>query len=218
MTDSRTGPGIAAKTVASDVSRSRQWILAVVTGIAFFSWLGYLIYLVQISPRGVAGPLVLSRPQFLISELDVVAELKSLHEPVRILEVIQPENAGREWIGKSFLVRNLDQCHPQVILGDEEIKPDFQGPGKYILPLRVVSVDPLLSSIGLLTNPFAALPHLVLGLGSRDANQSPLVLEVAPTPPSPGYPRNPTRLTGPPRIYPDIPYTRSQARSIRKAG
>ena len=42
-----------------------------VAALLFAGWLGYLIYLVATTPRTPAGaPLVLSRPQILVSDFD----------------------------------------------------------------------------------------------------------------------------------------------------
>ena len=138
-----------------------------VAALLFAGWVGYLVYLVV-----TTAPLVLSRPQILVSDLDVVAEVKSTSakDPVKIVTVLYPDSEkGLE--GKEITVTNLDQCKPlpRADQKEVEVRPDYSGPGQYLLPLRKVGDGP--------------------------------DYEVVPTPASPGYPPNGLRL-GPPRIYP----------------
>lgn len=193
-------------------------LLCLVSGGLFFSWIGYLIYLVQNLPPTNAGPVVLSRPQFLISNLDVVAQIDGLNDPVTIVEVFHPEEEKARWIGKKIYVRNLDRCRPTVFRSNEESLLDFRGPGQYILPLRPTGAHPLIRSIGFLATPWAGLGQLSEGLRLKDVISSPVTFDVAPTPPSPGYPRTgfANQRVGPPRIYPAIPATRSQLHAIQK--
>jgi hypothetical protein len=140
----------------------------------FVGWLGYLAYLVWSRPHTPDGrPLVLSQPQFLVSMLDVVAEVKDLHQKVVIDTVLYPTTDPPVQQGEEVRVGNLDQCralsaNPE---GTGEAPLDFTGPGKYLLALEWHTKD-----------------------GER-------TYEVVPTPPSPGFP--PSRhAAGPPRIYP----------------
>jgi hypothetical protein len=60
--------------------------------VLFVGWLGYLGYLVLTRPLTTdSQPLVLSRPQALVSELDVVAHLDSMQAMVA-------ERAGNAWL------------------------------------------------------------------------------------------------------------------------
>jgi hypothetical protein len=148
-----------------------------VAALLFAGWVGYLVYLVVTTPRTPAGtPLVLSRPQILVSEFDVVGEVErtKMGDVVKVLTVLYPDSEkGLE--GKQITITNLDQCKalPRADQHTDqkavEVPPDYSGPGQYLLPLRKV------------------------GDG--------LDYEVVPTPGSPGYPPNGLRL-GPPRIYP----------------
>jgi hypothetical protein len=188
------------------------WRLALVAAL-FAGWLGYLGYLVSVQSRPAAS-VVLSRPQLLVSELDVIAEVSSTsdNEPVTVKEVLYPQDAGVK-AGDRLLVKNLKDCARLVRkkdldqkVAEEEAqearlkgkkgpklydrKADFTGPGVYLLPLREVA---------------------------------PQVYEVTPLPPAPGFPAllNEFGDTSPagvglPRIYPDSPEVPAQYRRIAK--
>jgi hypothetical protein len=115
-----------------------------VAALLFAGWLGYLIYLVATTPRTPAGtPLVLSRPQILVSDLDVVGEVQGPDQPVKVVTVLYPESEkGLE--GKEIKVTNLDQCKPLPRPEQKaaDVPPDFQGPGLYLLPLRKAGDGP----------------------------------------------------------------------------
>lgn len=97
----------------------RRRLLLVISTALFLGWIGWLAFLVFGTPRPTV---VLSRPQFLVSELDVVAEVADLHQPVVIDEVAHPDSE-RGKAGEKVLVENLSDCE------------GYQGPGQYILPL-----------------------------------------------------------------------------------
>jgi hypothetical protein len=95
----------------------------VVSASLFVAWLAYLAYLVAAS----RDTIVLSRPQFLAAEMCVLAELKDPAEEVTVLDVfwaVRP--ADQQLNGQKVHVANLAEAEPQ----------GYQGPGKYILPLR----------------------------------------------------------------------------------
>jgi len=104
-----------------DVKRARLYVSA---GL-FLAWLTWLFYLVLTTTR----PIVLSRPQFLVSTLDVIAHVDVVNgkpDPrVRIEAVHWPP--GRQ-IGPSITVNNLDQCPVRTHDGAWRT-------GSYILPL-----------------------------------------------------------------------------------
>lgn len=95
----------------------------ILAALLFFGWLGWLGSLAL----RTAHPVVLARPQFLISELDVVAQVGSREggKPieVQVEEVHWPESARGTWQGKPLTITNLADC------------VGWQGPGLYILPL-----------------------------------------------------------------------------------
>jgi hypothetical protein len=100
----------------------------------FAAWMSWLIYL-ALADRGrharAGGEpgfdrLILSRPQFLVSNLDVVAQIEtpdSATPQVRIAEVLWPKGEEK-WIGKTILISNL-----------AESKDSWIGKESYILPL-----------------------------------------------------------------------------------
>jgi hypothetical protein len=159
----------------------------VLVALVFASWLGYLAYLVITLPRTPAGwPLVVSRPQILVSDLDVIGSVPSTEGEVRVEEVLWPDTEeARQLVGKNLKVTNLDQCRPLPRDLDSGEPPlDWTGPGSYLLLLR----------------------------RSPDGSG----YEVTPTPPSPGYPPSGLRRAGPPRIYPATPEARAQYGQVPK--
>jgi hypothetical protein len=83
--------------------------------VVFLGWLGWLAYL-AIQAR---AEVVLSRPQLLVSNLDVIADVG---KTVKIEEVHWPDTEeGRK--GQTIEVTNLSACDGWI------------GPGRYILPL-----------------------------------------------------------------------------------
>ena len=80
------------------------WRLAV-TAALFLGWVGYLAYLALFT----RNPVVLSRPQFLVSELDVIA-IRQDDDTFVIQEVLWPSERKAEWEGKTVVVENLGQC------------------------------------------------------------------------------------------------------------
>src|SRR5438128_1430645 len=80
-TSAAPGPnGLAPSPAPAPTTGARRLHPAVLRLIAvalvFAAWIGYLVYLVATRPVTADGaPLVLSRPQILVSELDVIAEV-----------------------------------------------------------------------------------------------------------------------------------------------
>jgi hypothetical protein len=114
--------------------------LILVSGL-FLGWLGYLSYLVATRPRTADGsPLVLSRPQIMASDLDVIAELPARpgkpEVQVTVVEVLFPDNSGLKQ-GDVIAVNKLELCHP-LRRTDEQPPDDWSGPGRYLLPLKRV--------------------------------------------------------------------------------
>jgi hypothetical protein len=89
--------------------------------ILFAAWMGWLAYLAATA----AQPIVLSRPQFLVSTLDVIAEVDQI-EPgseITVREVHWPDADRAKLQDKRIKVVNLADC------------TGWNGPGLYILPL-----------------------------------------------------------------------------------
>jgi hypothetical protein len=87
----------------------------------FAGWLGYLGYLAATK----SNPIVLSRPQLLVSDIDVLAELKGLDQPVVVKEVLSQRTGEKSVRAETPLtIENLSDVS----------LPDFK-PGLYLLPL-----------------------------------------------------------------------------------
>ncbi len=115
-----------------------------VAALLFAGWLGYLIYLVATTPRTPAGaPLVLSRPQILVSDFDVVGQVEGVDKPVKVVTVLYPD-AEKGLEGQEITVKNLEQCKPLPRPEQKaaEVPADYSGPGLYLLPLRKAGDGP----------------------------------------------------------------------------
>jgi len=87
----------------------------------FVIWTGWPLYLTITTSR----PVVLSRPQFLVSQLDVIAALEKptgASTQITVKEVCWPKSEEK-WVGKTITVEGLSRFE------------GFIGPGDYILPL-----------------------------------------------------------------------------------
>jgi hypothetical protein len=106
----------------------------VVTAVLFAGWIGYLGYLVA----ATRNPFVLSRPQFLVSGLDVIATRKG-DDSFLVDKVLYPADKNEEWRGKTIMVRNLKECRIYSALsarsGGEAVPAD-EG-RQYLLPLEI---------------------------------------------------------------------------------
>lgn len=116
----------------------RAALRLLVVALLFGGWLGYLAYLAFTLPRTADGqPLVLSRPQILVSDLDVIALVPG-DQPgeVTIKEVLYPPGEENR-VGQKIIVTNIDKCRaPRRNVEAREPGPDWTGPGEYLLPLR----------------------------------------------------------------------------------
>ena len=169
----------------------------ILAAVLFLGWLGYLGYLVICRPHTPSGllgafegrPLTLSRPQILVSTLDVVAEVSGdKGEKVIVKEVLFPQSNPPMKPGAQIHVENIDRCRslsdPLAKLADPP--PDYSGPGLYLLPLQVI-----------------------------DAHD-PDRYKVVPVPPSPGFATAPGANSELPRIYPATPEMLAEYREIAK--
>jgi hypothetical protein len=96
-----------------------------VTAALFAAWIGWLGYLAATTTK----PQVLSRPQFLISNLYVIAELAgSTDRPGAVVTV-------QEIGGPSRDVTGVKQGSPLTIDNLPEVDQGWEGPGSYIIPL-----------------------------------------------------------------------------------
>jgi hypothetical protein len=94
--------------------------------LVFVGWIGWLVALAATTLQQV----VLSRPQFLVSNLDLIAEVDGLKDTppqVTVHEVLWP--AGQLPKDAKIIVTNLPECE------------GWKGPGRYLLPLMKGSND-----------------------------------------------------------------------------
>jgi hypothetical protein len=112
----------------------------------FIAWLCYLGFLVATRPQTSGGwPLVVSRPQILVSGTDVVAELpdppgKEFVEVV-VKEVLFPDDSKLK-PGDKIKVSNLGECQPLPRGSDQPVPPDWSKAGRYLLPLTAIKGQP----------------------------------------------------------------------------
>jgi hypothetical protein len=93
--------------------------LVVAAGL-FVAWLGYLAYLAATTRK----PIVLSRPQFLVADLIVVAEVDRLDGQPTVRQVVWPEgDKAPDVAGKPIPVKNLAEAS------------GWDKPGEYVLAL-----------------------------------------------------------------------------------
>jgi hypothetical protein len=102
--------------------------------VLFVGWLGYLFYLVQLGK-----PLVLSRPQFLVSHFDVIATIEGA-DHVKVQDVLYPQGEeARQLLARGAIqVGNLDACRVAAPEGEKEaLFSEEKDRGKtFLLPLR----------------------------------------------------------------------------------
>jgi hypothetical protein len=109
----------------------------VLTASLFVGWLGYLGYLVATRPLTAAGiPLVLSRPQIMISPIDIVADVSDDPDaPVVVVEILYPPDSSLQ-VGQKLTVLDLESCRPLPRRQNDKPPDDFTGAGRYLIPLR----------------------------------------------------------------------------------
>ncbi len=96
----------------------------------FAGWMGYLAFLAATSSK----PVILLRPQLLISEVDVIADVNDLDGPVTVREILHAGVKDASLVeGAELPVENLRQCQRQGKAGEA---PDEITRGRYLLPLR----------------------------------------------------------------------------------
>jgi hypothetical protein len=103
------------------MTRSRPFLI--VSSVLLTAWIGYLGYLAVTHHH----PVVLSRPQFLASELDVVAKVTEETNADGLAEVESVSHyrteSQKELKDKQIVVKGLTHSE------------GWKGPGRYILPL-----------------------------------------------------------------------------------
>ena len=77
----------------------------VVAAVLFLAWIGYLAYLVAFT----RNPIILSRPQFLVAEMHVLATRQG-DDAFVIDEVLWPADRKAAWQGKKVVISNPKEC------------------------------------------------------------------------------------------------------------
>ena len=106
----------------TDMQRPSVALLTVAAGL-FAAWIVYLAYLALTASH----PVVLSRPQLLVANLWVIADVDGTDGPVTVSEVVwaeKPVMAAAPKAGTVIEVKNL-----------AESKKDWTGKSRYIIPL-----------------------------------------------------------------------------------
>jgi hypothetical protein len=117
---------------------------ALVAGVLFVSWIGYLAYLVSIT-RGtiaVAGPQIQTADLVILAD---VADEKGRAAPkVDVVETLFARRPGwRNEIGKSIVVEDLPFCAPKGMLDDKPYPGQgYRGAGRYVIPLQRIEPGP----------------------------------------------------------------------------
>jgi hypothetical protein len=193
----------------------------VAVAVVFAAWIAYLGYLVLMLPKSPNGlPPILSRPQFLVSDLDVVGEIDDDERTVPISELLNPSNA--EDLAALAGVAALQAPSPKVhvVKVDEVLYP----PNATLPAGRIIGVtnfndcripgtsgEPPKPTVTPLPAKLSQLGACLLALRSLDGG---LTWQVVPLPPSPGF--QPPAGYEKPRIYPADAETRAQYKQIGK--
>ena len=203
------------------------------TAVAFVAWIGYLFYLYQHLPASPNGlPAILSRPQFLVSDLDVVGAIEDQDRTLSLAELLGG-GAGADALGHSVsaaaglggavalrepaLAVRVVKVRDVLYSGDGSVKPGRSIGVTNFADCR--SPRPGLELPAELPPQLSQLGDCLLPLRSRDRG---VTWEVVPLPPSPGFspvrdvpPAQSVRLDAP-RIYPANAETLAQYRQLGK--
>jgi hypothetical protein len=110
--------------------------LLILTGALFLAWIGYMAYQAFTLPR---PNIVLSRPQFLVADLWVIAHIENTDDPTITVKecVYAAEGEEKPADGSKLTVANLADCKKLIRTSKNEIetRDEFTGPGDYIVPL-----------------------------------------------------------------------------------
>lgn len=145
---------------------NRAWLLFLVPLALFAGWLVYLAFVVGGRPLLAPGfPLVVSRPQVLESPLDVVVELEGKEGKAKVVEVLYRAEGATLEAGDVIEIARIDECHPFSFSGKVVPPDDFDGPGRYLVPLRPVEgakyeVSPVPRSPGFRGDPLSPVVRI----------------------------------------------------------
>ena len=140
----------------------------VLASLLFAGWIGWLVYLAKTKSR----PVVLSRPQLLVSDLDVIARVDDPGKKVVVEEVYAWHGKDAPLAkGDTVEVDKLGECRrlPNDDEAAADVPPDWKGPGLYILPLRKkldggYEVAPIPASPGFTLSPRDPEPRRIYPL------------------------------------------------------
>jgi hypothetical protein len=124
-------------------------IRLVLAAVLFAAWMGYLVYLVHLVPRSPNNhdwlsmllrperpndlPIVLSRPQILVSQVDVVGTVNVQDRTVQVKEVLYyPPNADKPEKDSTIQVENLHEVKDEA----KHPLPEQANLGLCLLPLE----------------------------------------------------------------------------------
>jgi hypothetical protein len=188
----------------------RRTRLAVAAGL-FAAWIGWLAFLAATTTH----PVVLSRPQFLVSNLYVIADLKG--GPDHPEAAVTVREAGGPGAKRDHVAEALALCGlvapaaPLLTAALPVVADDVAAGGAY--PLKEGAVIEVIN-----------LPLVGPAQGWEPETSTRYILPltrrgdgtflVTPTPPSPGYPAAGISEADRLRIYPDNPRTLGQLRQI----
>jgi len=130
----------------------------VVSAALFASWIAFLGYLVFTSSK-----VILSRPQFMIAQMYVVAEVREGNAEVVIDQVLWSARKVDAKLDKNLTLPEITACGK---------KQGNQGPGKYLLPLQRTStgdfeIAPVPRALGFPSTPATHGTLEMIGLFSR---------------------------------------------------
>jgi hypothetical protein len=193
----------------------------VATAVPFALWIFYLFYLYLHLPNSPNGlPVLLSRPQLLVSALDVVAAMEDDDRTVPLSDLLGPgegADAGGLAAGAGFMRVGVTA---RVATIKQVLYPASSSltPGRICVVTNFEACE-IPGKAGRPPTPPKPLPKKLSELGScllpLRTFDNGLTWEVVPLPPSPGY-RDPGRRPNDYRIYPANDETLAQYRQIEK--
>jgi hypothetical protein len=108
----------------------------VLASVLFAGWIGWLVYLAKFKSK----PIVLSRPQLLVSDLDVIAQVDDPKEKKVVVKEVYAWRGqdAPPAVGTTLDVDKLADCRrlPHDNEAAADVPPDWKGPGLYLLPLK----------------------------------------------------------------------------------
>jgi hypothetical protein len=185
----------------------RPIVLRFVAMAALFAvWIAYLGYLVAFRPQSPNGlPIILSRPQFLVSTLDVVGVIDDDDRTLTAFELLKGDANGGEAAGLA-VGPALQTTHTVRVV---TLKDVLHAPNDRYKPGQVIGVHIPANPPAPWPEKLSTLGECLLPLRSLDGG---LTWQVVPLPPSPGF-----NASSDYRIYPADAETLAQYKQIGKS-